>query len=61
MELEEDILGIARYRHVRVLLDVTKTLCRYGKMKDKNGRDFKSTLLAKDCLFLFRVWSYGPF
>lgn len=39
LEIEEDVLGIGRYRRVRVMMDVTKPLRRYRKLKDKRGRE----------------------
>lgn len=38
LELEEDMLGIGRYRRVKLMLDVTKPLRRFWKLKDKRGR-----------------------
>lgn len=38
IEIEEDVLGIGRYRRVRVMLDVTKPLRRFRWIKDKHGR-----------------------
>ncbi|XP_057251325.1 uncharacterized protein LOC130591668 [Beta vulgaris subsp. vulgaris] len=41
MEVEDDVLGIGRYRRVKVLLDVTEPLRRYQKLKDKKGWEFQ--------------------
>lgn len=41
LELEEDKLGIGRYRRVKVLLDVRKPLRRFQKIKDKRGREIQ--------------------
>ena len=41
IELEEDVLGIGRYRRVKVMLDITKPLRRFRKLKDKRGREFQ--------------------
>lgn len=41
LDLEEDVLGFGRYRRIKVLLDVTKPLRRYRKLKDKKGREFQ--------------------
>ena len=34
IEIEEDVFGFGQYRHVKVLLDITKPLRRYRKLKD---------------------------
>ncbi|XP_010682916.1 uncharacterized protein LOC104897677 [Beta vulgaris subsp. vulgaris] len=39
LEIEEDVLGIGRYRRVRVMMDVTKPLRRFRKLKDKRGQE----------------------
>ena len=41
LEVEEDVLGIGRYRRIRVMLDVTKPLRRFRKIKDKKGRELQ--------------------
>ena len=41
LELEEDVVGIGRYRRVRVLMDVTKPICRFRRLKDRNGKEFQ--------------------
>lgn len=39
MELEEDVLEIGRYRRVRVMMDVTKPIHRFKRIKDKYGKE----------------------
>ncbi|XP_048502753.1 uncharacterized protein LOC125498566 [Beta vulgaris subsp. vulgaris] len=39
LQLEEDVLGFGRYRRVKVMIDVTKPLRRYRRLKDKKGRE----------------------
>ncbi|XP_021743481.1 uncharacterized protein LOC110709574 [Chenopodium quinoa] len=39
MEIEEDILGIGRYRRVRLMLNITKPLKRFQEIKDRRGRE----------------------
>lgn len=53
LDLEEDVLGIRRYRRIKVLLDVTKLLRRYWNLKDKKRREFQVdfNLLMKGCRF----------
>lgn len=41
IEIEEDYLGIGKYRRVKVMLDVSKPLRRYRKIKDKRGRELQ--------------------
>lgn len=41
LEIEEDVMGFGRYRGVKVMLDVTKPLRRFRKMKDKRGREIQ--------------------
>nr|CCA66043.1 hypothetical protein [Beta vulgaris subsp. vulgaris] len=41
LDIEEDVLGIGRYRRVKVLLDVSKPLRRYRKLRDKSGKDLQ--------------------
>ena len=60
LELEEDVLGIGRYRRVRVLLDVTKPIRRFRRLKDRNGKEFQVDF-AYERFFLFCLRNYGPF
>lgn len=39
LEIEEDILGFGKYRRVKVMLDVTKPLRRFRRMKDNKGKE----------------------
>ena len=41
IEIEEDVLGFGRYRRVKVLLDITKPLRRYRKLRDKKGHEIQ--------------------
>ena len=41
LEIEEDVLGFGRYRRVKVMLDITKPLRRFRKIKDKRGREIQ--------------------
>ena len=41
LDIEEDVLGFGRYRRVKVMLDITKPLRRYRKLRDKNGKDLQ--------------------
>ena len=54
IELEEDVLGFGRFRRVKVMLDITKPLRRYRKIKDKKGNevqiDFAYERLPYFCL-----------
>lgn len=38
LEIEEDVLGFGHYRRVKVMLDTTKPLRRYRKLRDKKGK-----------------------
>lgn len=48
MEIEEDVLGFGKYRCVKVMINITKPLCRYRKIKDKKGKSFKLISHMKD-------------
>ena len=37
LEIEEDVLGFGRFRRVKVMLDTTKPLRRFRKLRDKKG------------------------
>ncbi|XP_048502313.1 uncharacterized protein LOC125498299 [Beta vulgaris subsp. vulgaris] len=41
LELEEDVLGIGRYRRVKVMLDTRKPLRRFRKIKDRKGSEIQ--------------------
>lgn len=41
IEIEEDVLGFGRYRRVKVMLNVSKPLRRYRKIRDKRGRELQ--------------------
>nr|CCA66053.1 hypothetical protein [Beta vulgaris subsp. vulgaris] len=41
LDIEEDVLGFGRYRRVKVMLDVSKPLRRYRKIRDKRGRELQ--------------------
>ncbi|XP_021742859.1 uncharacterized protein LOC110708939 [Chenopodium quinoa] len=41
LEIEEDTLGLNRYRRVRLMLDVTRPLRRYQRIKSRGGNEFK--------------------
>lgn len=41
IEIEEDVLGFGRYRRVKVMLDISKPLRRYRKLRDKKGNDIQ--------------------
>lgn len=41
MEIEDDVLGLDRYRRIRRMIDVSKPLCRYQWMKDRKGNEVK--------------------
>lgn len=41
LDIEEDVLGIGRYRRVRVLMDVTKPIRRFRRLKDRHGKEFQ--------------------
>lgn len=42
IDLEEDVLGIGRYRRVKVMLDVSNPLRRYRKLRDKKGNELQA-------------------
>lgn len=39
LEIEEDVLGFGKYRRAKVMLDVSKPLRRYRKIKDRKGKE----------------------
>ncbi|XP_021761808.1 uncharacterized protein LOC110726645 [Chenopodium quinoa] len=39
MEIEKDVLGLDRFRRVRVMINVPKPLRRYQKIRDKGGKE----------------------
>lgn len=39
LEIEEDVLCFGHYRRVKVMLDTTKPLRRYRKLRDKKGKE----------------------
>lgn len=41
LDLEEDMLGIGRYKRVRVMMDVTKPIRRFRRLKDRYGKEFQ--------------------
>ena len=41
LEIEEDVLGVGRYRRVKVMLDVFNPLRRYRKLRDKKGKEMQ--------------------
>lgn len=41
MEIEDDILGLERYRRIRVMLDISRPLRRYQWMNDRSGNEVK--------------------
>lgn len=41
LDIEKDVLGFGKYRRVKVLLDVTRPLRRFRKMKDRRGMEFR--------------------
>ena len=41
LDIEKDILGFGKYRRVKVMLDVTRPLRRFRKMKDRRGMEFR--------------------
>lgn len=54
LELEEDALGFGRYKHLKVLLDVSKPLRRFRKLKDKKGREIQVD-------FAYERWPFFSF
>lgn len=51
LDIEEDVLGIGRYRRVRVLMDATKPIRRFRRLKDRHGGSIP--------FFLLRLRNYG--
>ncbi|XP_021847415.2 uncharacterized protein [Spinacia oleracea] len=41
MEIESDVLGLERFRRVRIMVDITKPLRRLKRLIDKGGREVK--------------------
>lgn len=41
LDMEEYVLGFGRFRRVKVMLDVSKPLRRYRKMRDKKGKEIQ--------------------
>ncbi|XP_021757423.1 uncharacterized protein LOC110722461 [Chenopodium quinoa] len=41
LEIEDDIIGIGRYRHVKLLLDITLPLRRFQMIKGRKGRELR--------------------
>ena len=41
IEIEEDVLGFGRFRRVKVMLDISKPLRRYRKLRDKKGSEIQ--------------------
>ena len=41
LDMEEDALGIGRYRRVKVMLDVSNPLRRYRKVRDRKGQELQ--------------------
>lgn len=41
IDIEKDVLGFGRYRRVKVMLDITKPLRRYRKVRDRKGNDLQ--------------------
>lgn len=39
MEIEDDVLGLDRFRRIRLMIDVSKPLRRYQRIKDKKGKE----------------------
>lgn len=39
MEIEEDVLGLDRYRRIRIMMDVTKPIRRNRKVVDRRGKE----------------------
>ncbi|XP_021773269.1 uncharacterized protein LOC110737207 [Chenopodium quinoa] len=41
LEIEDGVLGIGRYRRVKLMLDTTKPLRRFQMIKDRRGRELQ--------------------
>ncbi|XP_010674595.1 uncharacterized protein LOC104890716 [Beta vulgaris subsp. vulgaris] len=41
IDIEKDVLGFGRYRRIKVMLDITKPLRRYRKVRDRKGMIYK--------------------
>lgn len=41
IEIEEDVLGLCGWRHVKVMLDTSMPLRRFRKIKDKKGNEIQ--------------------
>lgn len=54
IEIEEDVLGLERYRRIRIAMDITKPIRRNQKIKDRGGNvvivNFKYERLPYFCL-----------
>ncbi|XP_021857275.1 uncharacterized protein [Spinacia oleracea] len=60
IEIEEDILGLDRYRRVKLLLDVTKPLLRVKRFKDRRGREIEAEFVYERLpFFLLCLWYNG--
>lgn len=51
--IEEDVLSFGRYRRIKVLLDITKPLRRYRKLKDKKGNEIQIDFAYERLPFFF--------
>ncbi|XP_021739451.1 uncharacterized protein LOC110705826 [Chenopodium quinoa] len=49
LELEEDSLGVGRFRRVKIMLDVTRPLRRFQKINDRRVLTFELILLMNVC------------
>ncbi|XP_021848791.1 uncharacterized protein [Spinacia oleracea] len=54
LDIEEDVLGLDRYRQIKLMIDITKPIRRNQKLKDRRGREvmveFKYERLPYFCL-----------
>ncbi|XP_021729928.1 uncharacterized protein LOC110696910 [Chenopodium quinoa] len=53
LEMEDDILGIGRYRRVKIMLDTSKPLRRFQMIKDRQGRELQVNLAYERLPFFF--------
>lgn len=61
LEIEEDVLGFGKYICMKVMIDITKPLRCYCKIKDKRRRDIQVDFAYERLPFLFCLWCDGAF
>ncbi|XP_021774660.1 uncharacterized protein LOC110738541 [Chenopodium quinoa] len=55
MEIEEDALGLDRFRRVRVMINITKPLRRFQRIRDKQGKEIIVEFAYERLPFFFNV------